>query len=251
MVHYHGLPITPETAAVAAVRGRHAFVSFAAPDQAATAMAVCQSFAVDNGAFSAWRAGRPVREWGPYYDWVQSVRVPSLDFAVIPDVIDGGESDNDSLLKEWPLGALGAPVWHLHESFDRLQRLAADWPRVCLGSSGEYAMVGSPRWWDRMRRALATVSDASGRPLVRLHGLRMLDSRVVSVVPLASADSTNVARNIGIDSAWRGTYQPMTKEARAVVLRERIEMAQAPCAWVPDPQLDLLSTANDAWRRRW
>ncbi|MGK9559302.1 hypothetical protein O6495_24055, partial [Salmonella enterica subsp. enterica] len=40
---------------------------------------------------------------------------------------------------------------------------------------------------------------------------------------LASADSTNVARNIGIDSAWKGTYSPQSKETRAYVLAERIE----------------------------
>lgn len=42
-------------------------------------------------------------------------------------------------------------------------------------------------------------------------------------VPLASADSTNVARNIGIDARWKGTYAPASKETRAAVLVERIE----------------------------
>lgn len=234
VIHYHGLPITPETAAVAAVRGRHAFVSWAHPGQVTTAMAVCQSFALDNGAFSAWRAGRAVTNWTQYYAWVEAHRVPALDFAVIPDVIDGSEADNDALVREWPWGQLGAPVWHLHEALQRLERLASDWPRVCLGSSGEFARVGSSRWWDRMAEAVRVVSDARGRPRVRLHGLRMLDARVVAVVPLASADSTNIARNIGIDSAWRGTYQPATKEGRAVVIRDRIEMAHAPSSWVAE-----------------
>lgn len=54
MIHYHGLPITPETAAAAAIGGGHAFVSFSDPRQLALAAQVCQSFAIDNGAFSAW-----------------------------------------------------------------------------------------------------------------------------------------------------------------------------------------------------
>lgn len=232
MLHYHGLPITPETAAVAAVSGGHAFVSFRHPSQLSLAAAVCQSFAVDNGAFSAWRSGVPVTDWSEYYAWVERARVPSMDFAVIPDVIDGDERDNDALIDEWPHGALGAPVWHLHESLERLRRLAGTWPRVCLGSSGDYAQIGTLRWWGRMADAVAAISDGDGRPATRLHGLRMLDRRVVEAVPLASADSTNIARNIGIDSAWSGRYQPTTKEGRAAVMRQRIESIQSPAAWV-------------------
>ena len=53
MIHYHGLPITPATAAAKAVEAGHAFVSFAHADQLGVAVECCQSFAVDNGAFSA------------------------------------------------------------------------------------------------------------------------------------------------------------------------------------------------------
>jgi hypothetical protein len=57
----------------------------------------------------------------------------------------------------------------------------------------------------------------------------MLSHRIVTSVPLASADSTNVARNIGIDGNWaNGVYMPATKETRALVLTERIESHQAP-----------------------
>ena len=61
MIHYHGLPITPMTAAVSAVGCGHAFVSFRYPEQLAMALEVCQTFAVDNGAFSAWKSGKPVQ----------------------------------------------------------------------------------------------------------------------------------------------------------------------------------------------
>lgn len=103
MIHYHGLPISPQTAALAAVSGGHAFVSFADQHPLGLAMEACQSFAVDNGAFSAWRGGAPVTDWSAYYGWVADVRRhPSFDWAVIPDVIDGGEAENDALLREWP-----------------------------------------------------------------------------------------------------------------------------------------------------
>lgn len=239
MIHYHGLPITPDTAAVAAVAGGHAFVSFAHAGQLGVAAQVCQSFALDNGAFSAWKRGEPVRDWRPYYKWAAAgQRVPACDFAVIPDVIDGDEAANDALVAEWPLPRwFGAPVWHMHESLARLERLASAWPRVCIGSSGEFATIGTASWWGQMARAMRVVCDDDGRPMCKLHGLRMLDPTIFGRLPFASADSTNIGRNIGIDQAWRGTYSPPTKEARAAVMRQRIESNNAPARWafdVPD-----------------
>jgi hypothetical protein len=238
LIHYHGLPITPATAARAAVGGGHAFVSFRYPEQLGLVLDVCQSFAVDNGAFSAWKIGKSVTDWTRYYDWVAELqRYPNFDFAVIPDIIDGDEQANDALVDEWPWrgsakgGWIGAPVWHMHESIDRLQRLALEWQRVCLGSSGKYATVGNDKWWGRIAEAMNAVCDKNGNPITKLHGLRMLNPDVFSRLPLSSADSTNIARNVGIDSAWRGTYQPTTKECRALVMRDRIESHQATTFW--------------------
>lgn len=233
MIHYHGLPITPETAAVTAINAGHAFVSFSDARQLELAAAVCQSFALDNGAFGAWRAGHPIEDWSEFYRWAKECRgIPSCDFAVIPDVIDGTEQDNDALLAEWPLPRwFGAPVWHMHESLARLQVLANDWPRVCLGSSGDFAIVGTSAWWHRMGQAMRVVCDEDGRPLCRLHGLRMLNPSVFSQLPFSSADSTNIAQNIGVDLKWRGTYLPPTKEGRAQVLRHRIESLNAKARW--------------------
>lgn len=233
MIHYHGLPITPMTAAEVAVRAGHAFVSFAHPNQIGLAVASCQSFAVDNGAFSAWRAGKPVTDWAPYYEFVKAAkRQPSCDFAVIPDVIDGTEAENDNLAADFPFPRwFGAPVWHLHESFNRLERLAERFPRVCMGSSGEYAQIGTPRWWRRMHEAMRVLCDDAGQPACKLHGLRMLDPDIFRRFPFASADSTNIGRNIGIDQAWRGPYAPPTKESRTQLMRARVESVNAPAAY--------------------
>jgi hypothetical protein len=231
MIHYHGLPITPATAAAKAIEAGHAFISFAHKDQLGVAVELCQSFAIDNGAFSAWRGGNAVTDWSGYYAWAEQCRrVPSCDFAVIPDVIDGNEDANDALLDEWPLPLwFGAPVWHMHETLDRLERLALQYPRVCVGSSGHFAVVGTPSWRVRMGDAMRAVCDREGRPLVKLHGLRMLNPRVFTRFPFASADSTNIGRNVGIDKNWsKGHYLPPTKEARAQVMRQRIEAHNAP-----------------------
>lgn len=234
MIPYVGLPVNPQTAAWHAVNAGHAFVSHDDTHPLGLAVEVCQSFALDNGAFSAWSANRPVHDWRPFYEWAgECRRIPSCDFAVIPDVIDGTEEQNDALIAECPLPRhFAAPVWHMHESLERLERLAAGWPRICIGSSGEFKVVGSADWWRRMAEAMARLCDDEGRPLVRIHGLRMLDPRIFGRVPLASADSTNIARNIGIDKAWRGSYPPPTKESRAAVMRARLEAAPAAVRWV-------------------
>lgn len=240
MIHYHGLPITPTTAAARAIQSGHAFVSFHRPDQLGIALDIAQSFAVDNGAFSAWRSGNPITDWRPFYAWVSELyRYPSFDWAVIPDVIDGDEDANDELLMEWPWKEsapwLGAPVWHLHESLDRLEAMSQEWPRICLGSSGEFADVGSPVWYRRMAEAMEVICDNLGRPICKLHGLRMLNPDVFTRFPFSSADSTNIGQNVGIDSKWRGTYTPASKESRAQVMRERIEAHQSPMTWVKQP----------------
>jgi hypothetical protein len=237
VIHYHGLPITPNLAAIEAVSGGHAFVSFLRPDQLALALDYASSIAVDNGAFSAWKSGNPITDWEPFYQWVAELhRYPVFDFAVIPDVIDGSEADNDALLAEWPWREraphVGAPVWHLHESLERLERLVLNWPRVCLGSSGEFAKVGTPAWWNRMAQVMDVVCDRAGRPVCKLHGLRMLNPDVFTRFPFSSADSTNIAQNVNIDSAWRGTYTPPSKDARARVMRQRIESHQSPQFWI-------------------
>lgn len=242
MIHYHGLPITPMTAAEVAVRAGHAFVSFAHPQQMGLAVAVCQSFAIDNGAFSAWRSGNPITDWSGYYAFARvAKKQPACDFAVIPDVIGGTEDENDNLVADWPLPRwFGAPVWHLHESLTRLQRLVDRFPRVCLGSSGEFAQIGTARWWQRMGQAMRVVCDDAGQPACRLHGLRMLDPAIFSKFPFASADSVNIGRNIGIDQAWRGPYAPPTKESRTQLMRARIESINAPSAYdFVDQQDDL------------
>ena len=242
MIHYHGLPITPEVAAVEALSAGHAFVSFRNPDQLRIAIECAQSFALDNGAFSAWKDGKPIQDWRPFYEWAGAAKlIPACDWAVIPDVIDGSEADNDALVAEWPFPRwFGAPVWHMHESLERLERLASSWPRICIGSSGEFASIGTAAWWGQMARAMRTLCDDDGKPLVKLHGLRMLDPAIFGVLPLSSADSTNIGRNVGIDQAWKGPYTPAGKPARARVMRQRIESVNAPPAWgfiVPDIQL--------------
>ena len=227
-----------DASAAKVLAGRHALVPFPDPSQLAIVQEVCSSYCVDNGAFSAWAAGEPVTDWTPYYKWVDSLGGP-IDFAIIPDVIDGSEADNDRLIEEWPLGHLGAPVWHLHESLARLEWLVRKWPRVCLGSSGTYSDPGSEGWWRRMGEAMKVACFPDGRPRTRLHGLRMLDPALFTRLPLHSADSTNAGRNAGHPDRWKGMYAPPDKAWRGIVLAARIEAHQSAVKWTPPSQMNL------------
>ena len=86
-----------------------------------------------------------------------------------------------------------------------------------------------------MAEAMNVVIDSDGLPVTKLHGLRMLNPEVFTRLPLRSADSTNIAQNIGIDSAWRGTYVPTNKDVRALVMRDKIEANQSAKNWERQP----------------
>lgn len=240
MIHYHGTPVggSREMAPIFLL-GRHAFVSFVHQEQLAIVAECCQSFAFDNGAFSAWMAGNPVSDWSGYYEWVREWhRHPGFDWAVIPDVIDGSEADNDALLVEWRNAmsvchhGSGVPVWHLHESLHRLKRLAVEFPRVALGSSGEFAAVGDDRWRGRMNEAMS-VTCVDKRPICKLHGLRMLNAGVFTEWPLASADSTNAGQNGHRESMKLGLS--CAAEGAAWIAARRIEPFNSAQHWKPAP----------------
>ena len=137
MIPYHGGPFSDQAIAADIYRGRHAMVSFARPEQLAWISDLARSFAVDNGAFSAWKSRSPVKGWDTYYRWVERWKChPAFDFAVIPDLIEGTEEQNDHLLAEWPFCDVGVPVFHLDESIERLARLARSFSKIALGSAG-------------------------------------------------------------------------------------------------------------------
>jgi hypothetical protein len=240
MIHYHGTPVSgTRQDAARLLAGRHALVPFPRQDDLGAVADFCQSFVFDNGAFTVWRKGGQLDVDG-YLRWVDDWhRHPGFDWALIPDVIDGDESANDLLLEQWPEHLPGVPVWHLHESLDRLVRLASNWRTVAFGSSGQWSSPGTAAWWTRMSAAMDVICDEHGRPRCRLHGLRMLDPTIFSRLPLASADSTNAAVNGG--SAGRfGMYVPPTAGQRAQVIADRIEAHNSAPAWTRSGQVELV-----------
>ena len=239
MIHYHGTPIGGSRQDAARfLAGRHALVPFPRQDDMGIVAEACQSFVFDNGAFTVWRQGGTLDVDG-YIRWVEDWhRHPGFDWALIPDVIDGDEVANDQLLEHWPAHLPGVPVWHLHESLDRLVRLAGSWRTVALGSSGQWRSPGTAHWWKRMTAAMDAICDDQGRPLCRLHGLRMLAPEIFSRLPFASADSTNAAVNGGSVTRF-GTYCPPTAGQRASVIADRIEAHTSAPVWTGTAQQEL------------
>lgn len=169
-------------------------MSFAAPQDLKTCLQIGQSVMLDNGAFSAYTRGA---EFEPerFYAWLGPILSPP-HWAVVPDVIGGSVEDQRGLLRSWPwqLGRHNAcPVWHLDKPLSYLCELVDGWPKVALGSAGEYWEVGSDKWARRMDEAFNELARVF-RVMPWIHGMRMLGQHSERW-PLASADSTNVAQN--------------------------------------------------------
>ncbi len=228
MIHYHGTPLTPKARLLdprEGLVGRCFAVSFAAPEQVALCHEIGQSVMLDNGAFSAWTRGHSP-DWGEYQEWCEPWLDHRSTWAVIPDTIDGDHADNDRLIRKWEWRGLpnGAPVWHLHEAIERLEWLCAEWPRVCVGSSGEYADPTSDRWRHRMEDAFNAICPNSGPP-IWLHMLRAMDQVAGGPYPFASTDSTNIARN----HAGANNGRRPRRSMRAMA--DEIDGRQAPARW--------------------
>jgi hypothetical protein len=231
-IHYHGTPITPGSV-LEALSGRNFCVSFAAPHQVARCHELGQSVMLDNGAFSHWKIGKPP-DWDGYAEWAERWLDHKTTWAVIPDVIDGDEADNDLLIAKWPrsLYPQSAPVWHMHESLDRLSYLCSAWGKVCIGSSAEYATVGSSGWHRRVEAAMNRVCGEGPAP-TWLHMLRGM-ATVEQAYPFASVDSTDIARNHN-----RNMNSAAAKAIRARKMAERWDGIQTPARWIVRDQLCL------------
>jgi hypothetical protein len=209
-----GLPITP-IRHIEELRGSSFCVSYATRnrlgrqlDDAIDAVAADGILMLDNGAFSAWRSNVPMDVDG-FARWAAGILErcePAV--AVVPDVIDGTEAANDEMIEEF-FGAcfelgLDVPrcrcmvVWHMHESIDRLLYLVEGYSYIAIGSSGEYAKIGTPAWHARIAEAMAAidafVADSEGaysRPWVHMMRAQSEAHRY----DFDSADSCNVAVN--------------------------------------------------------
>lgn len=235
----HGTPITPR-AQLQKMKGASFCVSYFAPDQLEDCISLLgpdSQCLLDNGTYSAWRQGFTLdtEYWEGYWSWA----LPLLDrveqaVAVIPDVIDGDPHQNMAQIVDAldrvhePLHRL-MPVWHLHEPIAQLEQIVEMGFRwVAFGSSGDFAVVGTPSWdarVDEAFQAIERVCEAFDELHPRVHMMRGLGQLPRGRHPFSSADSTNVARN----------HARQTKAGEPIErFRGRIEAQRFP---VPDRSL--------------
>lgn len=239
MLHYHGTPCGGKREEASRfLAGRCALVPYPRPEDLGAALEFCDSVVLDNGAYTIWKQGGTLDVTG-YTRWVEGLyRHPALAWSLIPDSIEGSEADNDAMLCDWPRGFNGVPVYHLHESLARAERLASEWSIVALGSSGRWPTPNKPGWWQRIAEVMDVICDEHGRPKCKLHGLRMLNRKILKRLPLASADSTNAVRNANLIQRF-GQYAPATSSQRMTQIANLIESVQSAPLWIRPRQRQL------------
>lgn len=239
MIKYHGTPVGgTKKDALMFLHGRNALISFATRGHVAEVLSQCDSFCLDNGAFTIWKKGEGQIDIVAYQEWVESLAThPAFDFAIIPDVIGGTEDENDEMLERWQSKVTAVPVYHLGESVERFRRLAEKYPKVCLGSTDKWKKNGSRAWWENMADFMDEITDEQGVVPCKLHGLRMLDPRVFQYLPLHSADSTNAVVN-GHIPMKKGPYPSIERWQGAERIARRVEAHQSAPFWSREPLIE-------------
>jgi hypothetical protein len=248
---FHGTPITPESVLEALVDPETHMtpfrfcVSFYRPDQIELLVMIALQLILDNGAFSAHRKGLVLDSayWARFYAFVERW-LGFIVWFIIPDVIDAGSQEQDALLRDCPpsLKPWGVPVWHMDEPISRLVWLCETWPRVAIGSTGEFWIIGSAAWRERMDEVFDTLLPDGGQPTTPLHMLRGLQCQLPSYpYPFDTVDSTDRARNHNRLNRF-GTMKPWAVKQTF----QRWDRLNCPKLWVPSryrQQPDLLGDA--------
>ncbi len=232
MIKYHGTPVGgTKHDAIKFLNGRHALVSFAHQEQVAEVLECCESFCLDNGAFTIWKTTGGSIDVLAYRRWVEDIgRHPAFDFCLIPDIIGGSEEANDALVAAWECSFQSVPVFHLSESPDRFFRLAGRYPKVAFGSTDRWARNGSKEWWASMADFMDIVTDDDGFLPCKVHGLRMLDCKIFEYLPLHSGDSTNAGVN-GSRLLKGGPMPAVHRWQGNERIAQKIEASQSPAVW--------------------
>lgn len=189
---------------------------------------ICKSLILDCGAFTFYQRGVKTDSsfWSGYYSYVLA-HYSLIDWFIIPDVIGGGESDNDALLNELPVSIRdkGVPVWHSDESLERLTRLCLKFDRVCIGLVREHKPASGVKAMKLLNEVFRHIYITNNFE-VKIHGLAMLDGRVLGKFPFDSADSSFVATNV--PKTQKVVPEIECKLARTSILKHKIELVNPP-----------------------
>lgn len=273
---FHGTPITPNWLLAnlgepepwrrkTLLRTFCFCVSYWRPDQIELVAGIARRVMIDCGAFSIWMAnlrahlkwvkgGRVGLEPEPvivdaafragYYAFLRHwmPRLPPDSFFVIFDEIDAGSQIQDALLDEVPEDLLpyAWPVWHMDEPISRAINLSKRFGRFCIGSTGEFMVVGSSDWRLRMDELFNALAGEFGPktagndnwPLT--HMLRGLQCEEADYdYPFDQDDSTNLGRNHNRLNEEVGDLAGMTKQELFEAQLWRWERLSCPTSWPP------------------
>jgi len=258
----YGLPLSP-TSALEALSGASFCVSYGTRDKLGKQLdqairLVGQGdgvLLVDNGAYSAWKAGTDTMNDESYLEgfaeWANDIaaRCPQA-VIVLPDVIDGTHEQNAQLVCETMAmfdfdSERTMPIWHMHEPISYLLHLCEGFGYVGFGSSGEYASPNCPAWHARITEAFAAIdkweAESEGafiRP--RIHMMRA--QSMAHLYPFDSSDSTNLAINHNRQRRTSGDDIP----AVAKRINDKIQASAGPEAehQTKRPLLGHIETSN-------
>ena len=199
MKKFYVTPITPNHVFEEYMAHRNVVISYLRPDNYKLAVEHCQKIIFDNGAYTFFRKGI-ASNFETFYKFLEDKK---FNYFFIPDVINGSETENDLLISQCPKEFLnkGIPVFHIHESNDRLIELMKRFNYIAFGSSGEFWKIGTDKWLNRIHQLMKIVCDPDGFPKIKIHMLRCLNAKIFTKFPFYSGDSSNFARNHSRDGA--------------------------------------------------
>ena len=229
--HYHGGPMWGGLECFNALyRDSYALVSFARPQQLKRILAIAKGVILDNGAYSIWlkeKKGKLVVDWANYwtrYYMFVGTYYQRIDWFLIPDVIGGTEEENDVLINRVPsmFAEKAVPVWHAMESLERLGQLCKRFDRVAISDHrASHSHVAKAR----LKETFEYIYIHNNFD-VKIHGLKILDGRIVGKYPFASGDATSVAINMPKNNSEFPAEK--RKLNRTVILKSKIERVISP-----------------------
>lgn len=193
MIKYFGTPVTPISVFIEHMTDKNVMISFFTKRDFPRACKYSAKIIIDNGAYSYFTQ-KLVPDWDKFYKWLEP-NLSKINYFIIPDKIDGTEEENDALIDDCPFTEKAIPVFHLHESTERLRMLSEKFNYIAFGSSGKYWSIGSYNWHKRMDELMRVICGKDGKPSVKIHMLRCLNKEIFLHYPFYSGDSTGFARN--------------------------------------------------------
>lgn len=156
---------------------------------------------LDSGAFSAWNKGEPDLDLKAYIKFIKA-HLPLLFCYVNMDKIPGTfgarrsiadvelsakqSYANYEVMKSHGLSPM--PVFHMDENFkwfERYVRNGETYIGVSLGKDSQTAAKS-----EILRRVFTSISDAKGKPLIRIHGFGITKPLLLLYFPWYTTDST-------------------------------------------------------------